>query len=233
LFNDFDYIKTGLYLSAPIPGSPWEMDMAFSVMDENATVLNTYTFGIPDSTDSPGKLDFITTDTIYFAGTRNISFNPVEDSWVSLFTTNLQGEVLNHQFWGGGGQFSFSDLLALPTGGFLLAMTKWDYETNPDTITHDIFLVTENYGNPVTNIPDTKSNNDISVYPNPGKDVIHLSTGIIGLHFKLLNMNSEVVIENDFNRDATINTSRLPKGIYIYEISQRGEILGRGKWIKY
>ncbi len=232
LFNDFDYIKTGLFLSAPIPGSPWEMDMAFSVMDENAAVLNTYTFGIPDSTDSPGKLDFITTDTIFFAGTRNISYNPVEDSWVSLFTTNLQGEVLNHQFWGGGGQYSFSDLLALPDGGFLLAMTKWDYEANPETVTRDLFLVTENYGNPITKTNNPEFKSDITVYPNPGKDIIRISAGIDGLHFKLLDLNLNVVAESDFNGEATINVSLFPKGIYIYEISQESRILNRGKWVK-
>jgi hypothetical protein len=232
LFNDFDYIKTGLFLSAPIPGSPWEMDMAFSVMDENAAVLNTYTFGIPDSTDSPGKLDFITTDTIFFAGTRNISYNPVEDSWVSLFTTNLQGEVLNHQFWGGGGQYSFSDLLALPDGGFLLAMTKWDYEANPETVTRDLFLVTENYGNPITKTNNPEFKSDITVYPNPGKDIIRISAGIDGLHFKLLDLNLNVVAEGDFNGEATINVSLFPKGIYIYEISQESRILNRGKWVK-
>ncbi len=232
LFSDFDYIKTGLYLSAPIPGSPWEMDMAFSVMDENASVVNTYTFGIPDSTDSPGKLDFITTDSIYFAGTRNISLNPVEDSWVSLYTTNLQGEVLDHQFWGGGGQYNFSDLLALPEGGFLLAITKWDYETNPDTVTRDISLVTENYGNPVTKVAETEINKNISVYPNPGNDIIHLSAGVNGLHFKLFDTNSKVVIENNFSSETTVNISQLSGGIYIYEISQGNKILKRGKWVK-
>ncbi len=231
-YNDFDYIKTGLFLSAPIPGSPWEMDMAFSVMDENANVLDTYTFGVQDSTDSPGKLDFITTDTIFFAGTRNISFNPIEDSWVPMYTTNLQGEVLDYKFWGGGGQYSFSDLLAIPTGGYLLAMTRWDYENHPDTITRDIFLVTENYGNPLTEIAENNIKNEILLYPNPGKEFIHISTGERNLYFRLFDINSGLVLEQKFDNDAILETSNLSAGVYIYEILQGSKILKKGKWIK-
>ncbi len=232
-FNDLDYIKTGLYLSAPIPGSPWEMDMAFSVMNENASLMETYTFGIPDSTDTPGKLDFITTDTIYYAGTLNLSLNPVEDSWVSLYTTNLQGVVLDYQFWGGGGQYNFSDLLALPEGGFLLAITKWDYEANPTIITHDILLITKNYGNPVTETSDIEISNDILLYPNPGSDRMHITANGYNLHIRLFDINYRVVLEKDFDIKTTLGTSNLSPGIFVYEISQGNKILERGKWVKY
>jgi hypothetical protein len=233
LINDFEYLKTGLYISAPIPGSPWEMDLSFSLMDENATVTDTYTFGIPDSIDTPGKLDFINTDTIYYGGTRNLSNNPVQDSWVSLFTTNLQGEVLEHRFWGGGGQYQFSDLSALPTGGFLLAVTRWDYQNFPDGKTRDIRLITENSGNPITGNPDIIFKKDnFQLYPNPGNNYIQIKAVGRGLHFRLLDVHSKIILEADFDETAEIDINRVHSGIYFYEISKGKEILQTGKWIK-
>jgi len=233
LIDDFDYIKMGLYISAPIPGSPWEMDMAFNVMDENANVTDTYTFGIPDSIDTPGKLDFVNTDTIYFGGTRNLSSNPVQDSWVSLFTTNLDGEVLEHRFWGGGGQYAFSDLTALPAGGFLLAITRWDYLNFPNGKTRDIRLITENYGNPITGKPNNAFPNDnFQLYPNPGNSFIQVKAVGKGLHFRLIDVNSKVVMDIGFDETAEISTNRLPLGMYFYKISKGREVLQTGKWIK-
>ncbi len=233
LINNFDYIKMGLYISAPIPGSPWEMDMAFNIMDENANVTDTYTFGIPDSIDTPGKLDFVNTDTIYFGGTRNLSNNPVQDSWVSLFTTNLDGEVLEHRFWGGGGQYAFSDLTALPTGGFLLAITRWDYLDFPDEKTRDIRLITENYGNPLTGKHNITFNRGIfQVYPNPGNNFIQIKGAGEGLHFRLLDIHSRIILETDFDESAEIEINGVPSGLYFYEILKGREVLQTGKWIK-
>lgn len=233
LINDFEYIKTGLFISAPIPGSPWEMDMALTLMDENANVGESYTFGIPDSIDTPGKLDFISTDTIYFGGTRNLTNNPVQDSWVSLFTTNLQGEVLEHQFWGGGGQYQFSDLKALPHGGFLLAITRWDYLSFPDAKTRDIRLITENYGNPVTGKPHNAfRKGDFQLYPNPGNNIIQIEAVGYGLHFRLFNIHSKLVLEVDFDKTAEIVTNGLPTGMYLYEITNGKKLLQTGKWVK-
>jgi hypothetical protein len=233
LINDFEYIKTGLYISAPIPGSPWEMDLAFSLMDENASVTDTYTFGIPDSIDTPGKLDFINTDTIYYGGTRNLTNNPVQDSWVSLFTTNLQGEVLEHRFWGGGGQYQFSDLTALPTGGFLMAVTRWDYLNFPEGKTRDIRLITENYGNPITgNANITFKKDNFQLYPNPGNNIIQIKAVGNGLYFRLLDVHSRIILETDFDETAEIEISGLRPGIYFYEVSEGKKILQTGKWIK-
>ena len=233
LINDFEYLKLGLFLSAPVPGSPWEMDMAFVRMDENATVTESYTYGIADSIDTPGKFDFINTDTIFFAGTRNLSFNPVQDSWVSLFTTNLQGEILEHQFWGGDGQYGYSGLTALPYGGFLLGITRWDYLAFPDDRTRDVLLITENYGNPTTGLAQHFNNYDnMQVFPNPGNDMVYVNGAENSLYIRMMDIYSKLVLETGFNETANIDVSHLPVGIYIYEISSGNEIIKTGKWIK-
>ena len=233
LINNFEYLKQGLFLSAPVPGSPWEMDMALAHMDENATVTETYTFGIADSIDTPGKFDFINTDTIFFAGTRNLSFNPVQDSWVSLFTTNLQGEILEHRFWGGSGQYDYSGLTALPYGGFLLGVTRWDYLGFPDARTRDILLVTENYGNPTTGLANQFVNDyNIRVFPNPGNDMVCIEGTGKDFRIRMIDAHSNLVLETGFNETANIDVSQLAIGIYFYEISNGKEIIKTGKWIK-
>jgi hypothetical protein len=49
----------------------------------------------------------------------------------------------------------------------------------------------------------------------------------------LYDLNSKVVLENDFSGETIVNISQLPGGIYIYEISQESMILERGKWVKH
>ncbi len=232
LYDDSHYVKTGLYLSAPIPGSPWEMDMALCLMDQDANLIQTYTYGITDSTDVPAGMDFITSDTIYLAGTRNLSFNPPKNSFVALYITDTDGNTNGYKLWGGEGQYVCSGVTALPQGGYVLSMTKWDYQANPDTVTRDIFLVTENYGNPVTNEQEYYPSAAFLIYPNPGTEQLNISTDKINCRLRLFNTSSMLVLDKRFDRSAFFVTSHLPKGIYIYEVSQNDKVMGHGKWLK-
>ena len=167
--DDFQYLQTGTYMKPPVPGSPWEMDMAFVLLDENASLLDVYLYGEANVLDNGGKLDFLIPDTIYFAGTKNLVNNPPEDSWISLYVTNLTGEVIDSKLYGEAGQNVFKDIFALPNGGYIITGTVWDFYNYPDSsYQRDIIIITENYGTPSTGVDDIKYSeiSDISVYRN-------------------------------------------------------------------
>lgn len=232
LINEDEYLKTGLYLSAPIPGFPWEMDMAMTIINENAEVISDFTLGVADSLESVGRMDFVTTDTIYYGGSRNVIMNPPENSWVSLYTTNLIGEELEYRFWGGDGSCVFSDVVAIPEGGFLMAATRWDFNFNPDPIQRDIMLVIENYGNPVTKIRNQDLLEEIKLFPNPGKNDIFFM-GLkeeVQLHF--YNEIGNLVINQTIAPESKIPVDDLKRGIYFYQIIKANQIIQSGKWIK-
>ena len=232
--NDFQYLRTGLYLTPPVPGSPWQFEMAFALVDENTAVLDFYTFGTQDTIDNPGILDFITTDTIYFGGTNNLIFDPPENSWVLLYITNIEGEILENKYWGGGGQYEFADILALNEGGYLMTATRWDFNNFPADYKRDIMIVSENYGAFVTGVnsekhPETKN---IFVYPNPGHDVLKINSAKNNLLFQLFDFTGKTVIEQHFDKYIKINTQRLPAGLYFYNIIQNSNMITSGKWVK-
>jgi len=232
LISQNEYHKTGLFLTAPVPGFPWEMDLALTIMDENAEVIEAFTFGIPDSLESVGRMDFVSTDTIYYGGSRNLFYNPPENSWVSLFTTNLDGAELEHRFWGGDGLYTFSDVVAIQNGGFLMASGRWDFINYPDTIQRDIMLVMENYGNPITMYSDLSAKAKVGIFPNPGKDVIHIDCPFEEYQFILYDEMGNKLVERNLNSQVYISVHQLTPGIYFYIIRQQNRIVNSGTWVK-
>ena len=233
--DDFQYLRTGTYLKPPIPGSPWEMDMAFVLLDENASILDVNFFGEEYVLDNAGKLDFITTDTIYFAGTKNLTNNPPEDSWISLCVTNLTGEIIDSQQFGEAGQNAFYDIFALPNGGYVIAGTVWDFYNYPDSAyQRDILIVTKNYGSPFVNIDENINPNvgNINIYPNPGSNQIKISSSLKNLQIQLYDYTGGQIIERNIEYSSSVNTSDIPPGIYFYKILQDNRIVKIGKWVR-
>jgi hypothetical protein len=226
------YLKTGLFLSAPIPGYPWEMDLALTIMNENAEVVSDFTLGVADSLESVGRMDFVTTDTIYYGGSRNLILNPPENSWVSLYTTNLEGEEFAHRFWGGNGSYIFSDVVALPEGGFLMAATRWDFISNPDPMQRDIMLVMENYGNPVTHHEEHELLRPVSLNPNPGRNCIIINGLESDAHIFFYNEMGIQKYHSSVSPLHKLQVSHLKQGIYFYQLIKNGQLIDTGKWIK-
>jgi len=67
----------------------------------------------------------------------------------------------------------------------------------------------------------------MNLFPNPGSDILYLSSGENNLYFKLFNLNYKIVLKKRFNQDASINTTVLPSGIYFYEVMQGGKSLNK------
>lgn len=91
-----------------------------------------------------------------------------------------------------------------------------------------------------TKVKEAIEEDVFDVYPNPGGDIVVIKS--MGLYntddvmVKLTNMNGEEVYAdhwNDYNKETrTINLARLSKGVYVFSIEGRGEIISRKKWIK-
>ena len=70
----------------------------------------------------------------------------------------------------------------------------------------------------------------VTLYPNPGQNTIYLDTDVREFTFTLYNNTGQVVLTKENQK--TINTSTLNSGIYFYRITQNGEVLNSGKWVK-
>ena len=73
------------------------------------------------------------------------------------------------------------------------------------------------------------------VFPNPGSTVlkVRIAAQYPASTIKLYDLNVRKVLEQSlYGRWATINSTFLPKGTYIYKITAPSGLVENGKWIK-
>ncbi|MDR2084547.1 MAG: S8 family serine peptidase [Bacteroidales bacterium] len=81
-------------------------------------------------------------------------------------------------------------------------------------------------------INNKNNNNDVYVYPNPGKDYIIVICEIENNNFELFNINGSKQISIKLQKGSnTINTSFLKQGVYIYKVIVEDKVIS-GKWVK-
>jgi ligand-binding sensor domain-containing protein len=77
--------------------------------------------------------------------------------------------------------------------------------------------------------------NSVSVYPNPGNEVLTIGfpVNIQNTTLRLFEISGKAIVVRDLKENKTrINTEELTQGIYFYNVSQNGKIIGKGKWVK-
>jgi hypothetical protein len=71
----------------------------------------------------------------------------------------------------------------------------------------------------ITGITEHPANNTISIYPNPAKNMLNVSSAEKMNTIKLFNTNGEIVMNMTINNtSAIINTSALAEGVYYLRI---------------
>jgi hypothetical protein len=149
--------------------------------------------------------------------------------------TNLN--VINHYFYGGDAVYTPYKILATSDGGALIIGMRYD-QTNPSShLCHPFALKVNSEGMVVTGIDEAFNSISHSaiVFPNPGKEVINLTSGIQlnnGV-FTLFNLKGQPVITERINAtEMQFNASNLASGTYIWQIELNQKIVEKGKWVK-
>lgn len=71
------------------------------------------------------------------------------------------------------------------------------------------------------------------VYPNPGKDVLNIRTGLKNAHVEIYDMNGKLVHSQTLTGSVTpINAEAWPSGMYVWKVFANGTETDFGKWIK-
>ncbi len=121
-------------------------------------------------------------------------------------------------------------------GGCMIAGTRYDFSQPEQRL--DLYLlkvdslgnyntVSVNEGNPVAQ--------NIEVYPNPGTSELNISFSNLGQEavFTLYSIAGQKVMSQTLETEQSqIATGQLPNGLYVYELSQNGVAVDRGKWVK-
>lgn len=75
--------------------------------------------------------------------------------------------------------------------------------------------------NSITGARDIQSHPDISLFPNPAKDLItvNMNRSFTDLHYSLINLEGKQVLEGQINSEIfSLDISRLDKGIYLFQV---------------
>lgn len=77
------------------------------------------------------------------------------------------------------------------------------------------------------------NNDDISIYPNPGTDIVTIKGMTFSGKIQLYDMIGRLVLEQDLRSPlSTIDISQLSNGVYNYSITKQGQKVYTGKIIK-
>jgi hypothetical protein len=70
-------------------------------------------------------------------------------------------------------------------------------------------------------------------YPNPGKDVLNIRTGLQNAHVEIYDLSGKLIHKQQITDNITpITTTSWPSGTYIWKVLANGKEAESGKWIK-
>jgi hypothetical protein len=240
----------------------WESDTSFYLLgsnqypepDYNLSVIKQYDpidtsnfkqliWHISDTVDFPAPWKGIGLkhhDTLFFGGTRNLDiYNPyfsTQPSWFIIVQTDSALNVRWERFYGGDAYYVMTNVLAARDGGCFVGGVRYDYQNNTEQ-QRDVILLKLNSEGLLVGVNNQQSirMHEAIVFPNPGKDVMHLR--IAAQHpfsvLTLYDLGGRQVLQHSINRqEAMVNTTGLIPGTYIYELTAPTGLYETGKWVK-
>jgi hypothetical protein len=106
--------------------------------------------------------------------------------------------------------------------------TKEAYENAPNWSEFTNFIELAGVG-----LAEQESEATAMIYPNPGKNVLNISTRLKDARVEVYDMNGRMIHKQEITDNITsINTERWPAGAYIWKVMADGKEAKSGKWIK-
>ena len=233
--NDSTYLLTGKRVIT----EPEEWDIGILKMSISDSIISSRYFGEEDTVEWPGlykNLDFISTDNIFFAGTKNSWFFPFqqEPSWIMLNILDSDLNLKHQQFYGGDAYYLVNAILATQDSGCVMACSRYDYLTQDEEF--DVYILKVNKDGLLVGTPETESEieNLCRLYPNPGGETLTIDIPKSGLRLTMSDISGIVRFSRNLeNRHNILPVSALPTGMYFYRIvNEKNEAISVGKWIK-
>jgi hypothetical protein len=240
VINNHEFILTGKHT---IPFSNPRTDLLGILrLDNSLNVEKKTYFGPSDTINYPAylhNLDFVDTNSIYYAGTVNQYIHgdfSINKSYFILGKFDSELHLQWQKYFGGDMYYTLWSMIATKDHGCLLLGSTYNYLTQ--NMERDILVIK------VDSSGMLLSDNDITgvklynliVYPNPGADYMAVETGqqAYGTDFTLYNVTGKPVIaQKILSSPFKINTQSLLPGIYFYRAVKGTHLIETGKWVKY
>ena len=194
---------------------------------ERKTLGHTYDF--PSVFSGVSLLD---DDSFYFAYDLDEGWYYNRDSWLVIERLTSEFDTISTLFYGlqDGICNTTNSITATRDGGLIL-------------VTGITALDGSNYGCSILKFPaeafegiDEAHDNGLKVaiaYPNPGKDVLNIRTGLKDAWVEVYDMSGRMICGQEITENVTsINAEGWLSGIYVWKVIANGKEAESGKWIK-
>ncbi len=192
-----------------------------------------------DDMDWPCGIELLDDNSLYFAYTLNIGFWDNLDSWMMIEHLSLNFDTISTLYYDHEGERIHStatSILATRDGGLLLVYQSKNLDdTNERWTTITKFSAESFVG--IDEAHDSGLKVAIA-YPNPGKDVLNIRTGLKNARVEVYDMSGRMVHSQALTDNVTaIEAGDWVKGTYVWKVfvgTSTGSVTEAecGKWIK-
>ncbi len=196
-----------------------------------------------DSYDCPARQRSISTtnnDELYFCYTLNYGYFFNEDSWIMIERLDANLDTVSTLFYdldkGNINSLAYS-IISTYDGGTLLVFSS----KNLDNTTQHWTTVTKFPADAFVGIEEAHENGlKVAIaYPNPGKDVLNIRTGLKNARVEVYDMNGRLIHSQALTENVTaIDATEWAEGVYVWKVYTTGVSTNSttpvetGKWIK-
>ena len=188
------------------------------------------TFDIPTTFSSVALLD---DNSLYYAYALNVGMYYDGDSWVVIERLTPEFDTISTLFYGTHNDNVCDmvlNVVSTKDDGLLLLTTSYDlnytnYRCSINKFSAEAFVGIEE-----------AHDNGLKVaiaYPNPGKDVLNIRTGLKDAWVEVYDMSGRMICGQEITENVTsINAEGWLSGIYVWKVIANGKEAESGKWIK-
>ena len=191
-----------------------------------------------DQWDMPAMskgVDVADDNTVFFAYTLNVGFMNDLDSWMMIERLDANLDTISTVYYDLGGYENIHSeafgITATNDGGVLLVFSS----VNLNNIDQHWTTVTKFPAQAFVGIEEAHDNGlKVAIaYPNPGKDVLNISTALQNAHIEVYDSNGRLIHSQALTENVTrIDATDWALGVYVWKVIVNGVEVESGKWIK-
>lgn len=180
-------------------------------------------------------LDIAKDETIYFAYALNLGFGSCLDSWMMIERLDGNMDTVSTLYYDINGDTGIHSqvysIKVLSDGGILLVSNSHDMNNTAQRWN----TVTKFPAEAFVGIEEAHANGlKVAIaYPNPGKDVLNIRTGLHNARVEVYDTNGKLVHRQAITEDVTpIDAAAWANGVYVWKVYKGHTKAETGKWVK-
>ena len=218
----------------------FKSQQCFMEMDTSLNIYNRSIIGVPDTNDhgciTSKTYSFSNPDSMHYAGVKNliVSFTPDEISWLRIGMLNRQLQPYYMRYYGGDAQYWIEFVLHTHDGGMVIHAIRLEDFTYTDS-DWDAFFLKVNSEGLITGTAPSKicPERTFIISPNPGTDHAEINLVLLKANLTVFDISGRMILQQALTEGInTVNTSDLPKGLYLYSVKDNKDYIETQKWLK-